>query len=360
MVGAGVMGAQIAAHLINAKVPVLLFDLPAKEGPKNAIALKAIENLKKLSPAPFGVKDDAQYIQPANYDDDIEKLAECDLVIEAIAERMDWKQDLYAKIAPYVNEQAVLASNTSGLGINKLADALPELSRARIQALLAKMSGDDWQQFANLRAMYALMWGYPGKKLLFMGSELGVPLEWSEGTSLDFDIAGDPLRHGVQSAVRDLNRRYAELPALWQLDHQPTGFRWIDAENAAGNMVSFLRFGERPGDPGGTLVLSEFAGAAVELQGALRTNPYDLVDMVSQLYRALTLGDAERRDRIAETCLGERDHVHIALDHDDPPSLSRRRAGAVEVVELASLVEDRRVVLAVQARERVCRPRDGV
>src|SRR5580765_8617100 len=76
VLGAGVMGAQIAAHLINAKVPVLLFDLPAKEGPKNAIALKAIENLKKLSPAPFGVKDDAQYIQPANYDDDIEKLAE--------------------------------------------------------------------------------------------------------------------------------------------------------------------------------------------------------------------------------------------------------------------------------------------
>jgi 3-hydroxyacyl-CoA dehydrogenase len=85
VLGAGVMGAQIAAHLINAKVPVLLFDLPAKKGPRNAIALKAIENLKKLSPASFGVKDDAQYIQPANYDDDIEKLAECDLVSEAIA-----------------------------------------------------------------------------------------------------------------------------------------------------------------------------------------------------------------------------------------------------------------------------------
>ena len=98
VLGAGVMGAQIAAHLVNARVPVLLFDLPAKEGPKNGIALKAIENLKKLSPAPFGVKDDAQYIEPANYDDDIEKLKDCDLVIEAIAERMDWKHDLYKKV----------------------------------------------------------------------------------------------------------------------------------------------------------------------------------------------------------------------------------------------------------------------
>src|SRR6478735_12041746 len=106
VLGAGVMGAQLAAQLVNARVPVLLFDLPAKEGPKNGIALKAIENLKKLSPAPFGVKDDAQYIEPANYDDDIAKLAECDLVIEAIAERMDWKHDLYKKVSPYIGRNA--------------------------------------------------------------------------------------------------------------------------------------------------------------------------------------------------------------------------------------------------------------
>ncbi|QRO88010.1 1,4-alpha-glucan branching protein GlgB [Kytococcus sedentarius] len=132
-------------------------------------------------------------------------------------------------------------------------------------SLVTKMPGDTWQKYAGVRVYLAFMWAHPGKKLLFMGSELGVPREWSEGTSLDFDIAGDPLRHGVQSAVRDLNRRYAELPALWQLDHQPTGFRWIDAENAAGNLVSFLRFGERPGDPGGTLaVLANFSGAPHE------------------------------------------------------------------------------------------------
>ena len=98
VLGAGVMGAQIAAHLINARVPVILFDLPAKEGPKNGIADRAIENLKKLSPAPLGIKEEAGLIRAANYEDDIALLKECDVVIEAIAERMDWKHDLYKKV----------------------------------------------------------------------------------------------------------------------------------------------------------------------------------------------------------------------------------------------------------------------
>jgi 3-hydroxyacyl-CoA dehydrogenase len=131
VLGAGVMGAQIAAHLINARVPVLLFDLPAKEGPKSDIALKAIENLKKLSPAPFGVKDDAQFIQPANYDDDIEKLKECDLVIEAIAERMDWKHDLYKKVSPHIADHAIFATNTSGLSITELSKGFSDELKAR-------------------------------------------------------------------------------------------------------------------------------------------------------------------------------------------------------------------------------------
>ena len=126
VLGAGVMGAQIAAHLVNVKVPVVLFDLPAKEGPKSAIALKAIENLKKLKPAPLGVAEDAALIRPANYEEHLGLLGECDLVIEAIAERMDWKLDLYARIAPHVAPHAILASNTSGLSITKLADALPQ------------------------------------------------------------------------------------------------------------------------------------------------------------------------------------------------------------------------------------------
>ncbi|HMM85602.1 3-hydroxyacyl-CoA dehydrogenase/enoyl-CoA hydratase family protein [Azohydromonas sp.] len=131
VLGAGVMGAQIAAHLVNVRVPVVLFDLAAKEGPKNGIALKAIDGLKKLKPSPLGVVDDAALIQPANYDEHSDLLKDCDLVIEAIAERMDWKLALYQRIAPFVAPHAILASNTSGLSITRLGEALPEEMRAR-------------------------------------------------------------------------------------------------------------------------------------------------------------------------------------------------------------------------------------
>ena len=131
VLGAGVMGAQIAAHCVNAKVPVVLFDLPAKEGPKNGIVLRAIENLKKLSPAPLGNKADAEFIQVANYEDDLAVLAECDLVIEAIAERMDWKHDLYKKVSPHIGANAIFASNTSGLSINKLSEGFDSNLKAR-------------------------------------------------------------------------------------------------------------------------------------------------------------------------------------------------------------------------------------
>jgi 3-hydroxyacyl-CoA dehydrogenase len=131
VLGAGVMGAQIAAHLVNVKVPVVLFDLPAKEGPKNGIVTKAIDGLKKLKPAPLGVAEDAALIQAANYEQNLALLGECDLVIEAIAERMDWKLDLYKKIAPFVPAHAIVASNTSGLSITKLSEALPEEVKPR-------------------------------------------------------------------------------------------------------------------------------------------------------------------------------------------------------------------------------------
>ncbi|MEO8118119.1 MAG: 3-hydroxyacyl-CoA dehydrogenase/enoyl-CoA hydratase family protein [Rhodoferax sp.] len=126
VLGAGVMGAQIAAHLVNVKVPVILFDLPAKEGPKNGIVTRAIDDLKKLKPAPLGVAEDAVLIQQANYEEHMALLKDCDLVIEAIAERMDWKLDLYKKIAPFLAPHAIVASNTSGLSITQLSEALPE------------------------------------------------------------------------------------------------------------------------------------------------------------------------------------------------------------------------------------------
>jgi 3-hydroxyacyl-CoA dehydrogenase len=126
VLGAGVMGAQIAAHLANAKVETVLFDLAAKEGDKNGIVTRAIANLGKLSPAPLAARDRAAAIEPANYDEHLEKLRGCDLIIEAIAERLDWKKDLYARILPFVGPRTILASNTSGLSINSLAEVLDE------------------------------------------------------------------------------------------------------------------------------------------------------------------------------------------------------------------------------------------
>jgi len=131
VLGAGVMGAQIAAHLANADVPVLLFDLTAKEGDPSGVSKRAIDNLKKLSPPPAAVKDRIGYIEPANYDQHLPKLEACDLVIEAIAERMDWKLDLYRRIAPHLGPRVTIGSNTSGLSIQAMAEGLPAAVRPR-------------------------------------------------------------------------------------------------------------------------------------------------------------------------------------------------------------------------------------
>ena len=131
VLGAGVMGAQIAAHLVNANVETLLFELPAQEGDPNGNVSKALEGLKKLEPSPVASPAKLTCIQPANYEQHLELLRGCDLVIEAIAERMDWKSGLYQKVAPFLGEHSIFASNTSGLSINQLAAAFPENLRHR-------------------------------------------------------------------------------------------------------------------------------------------------------------------------------------------------------------------------------------
>jgi 3-hydroxyacyl-CoA dehydrogenase len=117
--------------LVNANVPVVLYELPAKEGDPNGNVRKAIDNLRRFEPSPLATRAKADAIEAANYEQHLGALPECDLVIEAISERMDWKRDLYAKVAPYIGGQALFASNTSGLSINALAQALPPALRAR-------------------------------------------------------------------------------------------------------------------------------------------------------------------------------------------------------------------------------------
>jgi 1,4-alpha-glucan branching enzyme len=109
-------------------------------------------------------------------------------------------------------------------------------------SLLRKMPGDRWQQFANLRALYAYMWAHPGKKLLFMGGELAQEQEWSHDRSLDWHLLERPEHAGVRALVRELNRVYREQPALWELDHDPSGFRWLEANDADRNVLVFARY----------------------------------------------------------------------------------------------------------------------
>jgi 1,4-alpha-glucan branching enzyme len=108
-------------------------------------------------------------------------------------------------------------------------------------ALLSKMPGEEWQKFANLRALYGYMWAHPGKKLLFMGGEFGQWREWTEEESLDWHLLEQPIHKGVQLLIDDLNKLYLKHPALFEADSDPSGFSWIEVDNAAENIVAFSR-----------------------------------------------------------------------------------------------------------------------
>jgi 1,4-alpha-glucan branching enzyme len=116
-------------------------------------------------------------------------------------------------------------------------------------SLLAKMPGDEWQRFANLRALFGLMWGHPGKKLLFMGGEFAQRAEWNHDATLEWHLLSDPPHRGVQAWVRDLNRLYRSEPALHRRDCHPEGFRWAVVEDAAHSVFAWFRFGEAEDPP---------------------------------------------------------------------------------------------------------------
>jgi 1,4-alpha-glucan branching enzyme len=115
-------------------------------------------------------------------------------------------------------------------------------------ALIGKMPGDEWQQFANLRLLFGYMWGHPGKKLLFMGSEFGQKREWQHDESLEWHVLQYPLHAGVKNWVRDLNTFYRNEPALFEQDFSPAGFEWIDCNDAENSTISFLRKGREEKD----------------------------------------------------------------------------------------------------------------
>ncbi len=240
VLGAGVMGAQIAAHLTNAGVDTVLFDLPAKEGDPNGVVGKAIANLGKLSPAPLASKTLAERIVPANYETGLEQLRGCDLIIEAIAERMDWKQDLYKKIAPFVADHAVLASNTSGLGINKLAEVLPEQLRHRFCGVhffnpprymhLAELIPAKTTDAATLESLETFLTTTLGKGVViakdtpnFIGNRIGVfsmlaGMHHTEQFGLGFDTV-DALTGPAIGRPKSATYRTADVVGLDTMAH---------------------------------------------------------------------------------------------------------------------------------------------
>src|SRR5437763_3705362 len=113
-------------------------------------------------------------------------------------------------------------------------------------SLLAKMPGDDWQRFANLRLLYGYMYAQPGKKLLFMGGEFGQWSEWNHDGSLEWGLLDQPLHAGLRRWVRDLNTFYRAHPALFEVDFEASGFEWVDCSDFERSVVAFLRRGKDP------------------------------------------------------------------------------------------------------------------
>ncbi len=240
VLGAGVMGAQIAAHLVNADVETLLFDLAAGEAPKNGIATKAIQNLAKLSPAPLADKARAQTIVAADYEEHLALLADCDLVIEAIAERLDWKLDLYAKIASHLNPRAIIASNTSGLSINSMAEALPATLRPRFCGIhffnpprymhLVELIPDRATDPAVLDALEGFLTTTLGKGVVrakdtpnFIGNRIGVfsmlaTMHHTRQFGLGFDVV-DALTGPAIGRPRSATYRTADVVGLDTMAH---------------------------------------------------------------------------------------------------------------------------------------------
>ncbi|GAB4165669.1 MAG: 3-hydroxyacyl-CoA dehydrogenase/enoyl-CoA hydratase family protein [Rhodocyclaceae bacterium] len=240
VLGAGVMGAQIAAHMVNAGIPVVLFDLAAKEGDADGIVKKALAGLKKLEPAPLAAADRIGFIEPANYASGLERLRECDLVIEAIAEKMEWKLDLYRRVAPFLAPHAVFASNTSGLSIDALAQALPESVRARFCGVhffnpprymhLTELIACKWSAPELLDALEAFLTTALGKGVVraldtpnFVANRVGVfsmlaAMHHTERLGLAFDVV-DALTGPAIGRPKSATYRTADVVGLDTMAH---------------------------------------------------------------------------------------------------------------------------------------------
>ncbi len=180
-------------------------------------------------------------------------------------------------------------------------------------SLIGKMPGDRWQRFANLRAYFGFMWGHPGKKLLFMGSEFAQEREWNHDHDLDWPSVDDPPHAGVQRVVRDLNRLYCSEPALHQRDCEPAGFMWTVGDDSANSVYAFMRLAQNAPS---ILVVSNMTPVprygyriGVPHAGAWR----EIFNSDSGYYWGSNVGNAGRVETAAVAAHGQPQSVELAL-----------------------------------------------
>jgi len=181
-------------------------------------------------------------------------------------------------------------------------------------SLLNKMAGDAWQKFASLRAYYAFMWAYPGKKLLFMGQELAPWSEWSEARGLDWDLASHAAHRGVQSLVRDLNRCYREHPALHARDCEPEGFEWLLADDRETSVFAWARHG----GGGGPIIVSVSNFTPVPRHGYVLPLPApgrwrEIINTDAEIYGGGGMGNLGAVEAEAQPSHGKPAHAKVTL-----------------------------------------------
>ena len=181
-------------------------------------------------------------------------------------------------------------------------------------SLLNKMSGDEWQKFANLRSYLGFMWGYSGKKLLFMGCEFGQWQEWNHDTGLEWGALSAPTHQGVQRLVRDLNLVYQNEPALYQADFDWTGFSWVDANDSDNSVLSFIRYARDPADF--VVVVTNFTPVVRQGYriGVPRGGDYrELINSDQEVYGGAGVGNGPVCTARAEPCHGMEHTLSLVL-----------------------------------------------
>ncbi|WP_018718965.1 3-hydroxyacyl-CoA dehydrogenase/enoyl-CoA hydratase family protein [Arhodomonas aquaeolei] len=313
VLGAGVMGAQIAAHLANAGIPTVLFELAGDGDDRRSGAREAIRRLGNLQPAPLASPAYAERIRPANYEDDLAALADCDLVIEAVAERLDVKLDLFRRVAPHLPAGAVVGSNTSGLSVEALAEALPEALHGRFCGIhffnpprymhLVELIPTARTEPAVVDGLEAFLTTALGKGVIrgrdtpnFVGNRIGVfavvaAMAHAERLGLAPDVV-DALTGPAIGRPRSATFRTADLVGLDTLRHVVEGNvprlqddPWVDYLRLPDWMVRLIEAGALGRKAGAGVYRKGREGIEVvdPVQGDYRTAPGEIDPAVSEI-----------------------------------------------------------------------------